>query len=51
MNEFIVWWRDEIQMSFVVEAYGRVCDAFSRVAELRKLEIEVLPVVRHTIGE
>lgn len=49
MTEFMVWWKDSIDMRFVVEAYSRVQEAFDRLAELRRLDIEVLPVLRHTV--
>lgn len=49
MNEFMVWWKDTDSMKFMVEAYSRVQEAFDRVKELRRLDLEVLPVLRHTL--
>lgn len=47
--EFMVWWKDSIAMKFMVEAYARAEEAFARVKELRKMDLEVLPVIRHTL--
>ncbi len=49
MSEFIVWWEDSDAMKWMVETYARVQEAFDRVRELRRLDIEVLPVLRHTL--
>jgi len=49
MTEFMVWWEDSIAMTFVVESYNRVSEAFERVSELRSLGIKVLPVLRHPL--
>lgn len=46
MSEFVIWWKDSDAMKWIVESYARVQDAFSRVAELKSLELEVLPVKR-----
>ena len=49
MTEFMVWWEDSIAMTFVVESYSRVSEAFARVSELRGYGIEVLPVIRRSV--
>lgn len=49
MYEFVVWLKDTDSMKFMVEAYSRVQEDFDRVRELRRLDIEVLPVLRHTL--
>ena len=51
MTEFMVWWKDTESMKYIVEAYGRVSEAFARVKELRKMDLEVLPVIRHKLIE
>lgn len=48
-TEFMVWWKDSESMKYIVEAYTRVHEAFARVKELQKNELEVLPVIRHTV--